>query len=140
VAHAASLQVFRLLQPMRVSLGSLALLVYTLLFLLWSRQASAGIEVVIREAYPWVLAAAISLSTLHIFRVAVMEQLITARHAVAAALLWTACGVSWLTLTQGGLDVAAMPLASVALTLSLSLLPATAIALTPWAYSLMRHR
>jgi hypothetical protein len=69
-----------------------------------------------------------------------MEQLITARDAVAAALLWTACGVSWLTVTRGGLDVAAMPPASVALTLSLSLLPATAVALTPWAYSLMRHR
>lgn len=140
VAHAASLQVFRLLHPMRVYAGSLALVVYTLLLLLWSRQASAGIEVVIMEAYPWVLATAISLSTLHVFRVALMEQLITARHAVVAVLLWAACAGSWLTLTRGGLDMAAMPWASVALMLSLSLLPATAVALTPWAYSLVRHR
>jgi hypothetical protein len=140
VAHAASLQVFRLLHPMRVFAVSLALLAYTVMFLLWSRQASAGIEVVIMEAYPLVLAATISLSTLHVFRLALGEQLITARHAVAAVLLWMACGVSWLTLTQGGLDLAAMPLASVALLLSLSLLPATAVALTPWAYSLVRHR
>jgi len=140
VALAASLQVLRLLHPMRVYAGSLAFLVYTLMFLLWARQASAGIEAVIMGAYPWVLAAAISLSTLHVFRLAITERLITARHAVGAALLWAACATSWLMLTQGGLDIAAMPWASVALMLSLSLLPATAVALTPWAYSLIRHR
>lgn len=137
VAHAASLQVFRLLHPMRVYVGSLALLVYTLMFLLWSRQASAGIEVVIMEAYPWVLAAAITLSTLHVFRLALMERLITARHAVGGVLLWAVCTASWLMLTQGGLDAAALPVAPM---LSVNLLPATAVALTPWAYSLMRHR
>jgi hypothetical protein len=140
VAHAASLQVLRLLHPMRVYAGTLALVGYTLMFLLWSREASDGLEAVIMEAYPWVVAGAISVSTLQVFRLALMERLISPWHTAGAVLLWMVCVVSWLMLTQGGLDVAAMPWASVPLVLSLNLLPATTVALTPWAYSLIRHR
>lgn len=141
VAHAGSLQVFRLLHPMRVYVGTLALFLYTLMFLLWSSEGSTGLEAAIPMAYPWVIAAAISLSTLRVFRLALVERLLAARHAVAAVLLWAICVVSWLALTQErGLNVSAMPLASLVLTLSSCLLPAMAVGLTPWAYSQIRHR
>ncbi len=142
VAHAASLQVLRLLHPMRILAGALAMLVYTLMSLLWS---GGGVENelprAIAQTYPWVVASAISISTLHVFRLALMERLATAWHAGGAALLWAVCVVSSLTLMQGGqVDIPAMSWASLALMLSLNLLPATAVALTPWTYSLVRHR
>jgi hypothetical protein len=140
VAHVASLQVLRLLHPNRVYAGILALLAYTLTFLILSSGMTSGLASALAQTYPWVIAAAISLTTIHAFRLALMERLLTAWHAVGAVLLWTICVVSWLMLTQGHLDVSEMPSASIALMLSLNLLPATAIALTPWAYSLIRHQ
>lgn len=142
VAHVASLQVFRLLHAVRVYAGVLALLAYTLTFLVWSSGWLAhGFGVAVARTYPWVVATAISLSTVHVFRLALREQLLTAWHTLGAVLLWAVCLVSWLTLTQGrDVDIAARPPAAIALMLSLSLLPATAVALTPWAYSLVRHR
>jgi hypothetical protein len=141
VAHAAALQALRLLHPMRIFAGVLAMLVYTLMFLFWSGDGVAELPRAIAQTYPWVIAAAIAVAAVCVFRLALLEQLVTPRHAAGAVLLWALCVVSSLALTPGGhVDLPAMTWTSLALMLSLNLLPATAVALTPWAYSLVRHR
>ena len=142
VACAASIHVLWLLHPWRTVLGASGLLLYGIAFSLAAPAGTGGDgpEVVLIQAFPWVVAVAIPLAAAEAFRQVLTQRLLMIRHAVSAVILWAGFVVAWLTFLQGfGLPVAGTSPAFAAAMLSVTLLPLAAVALAPWSLSLVRH-
>ena len=101
---------------------------------------SASVRMVV-EAHAWALTAAIPLATAYVYRQALSDRVLTMRVTGTAVLLWIGFAIGYVWILQGtGFFGAGVRPSFAALTLSTSLLPLLAVALAPWAFSLIRHR
>lgn len=87
-----------------------------------------------------IAAAAIALATLFLFRRTIVEQLLTPGQAAGAILIAMLFASAWATLMYtGGLRLADLSLAGIALASVPVVLPFFAAALAPWSLSRIRH-
>jgi hypothetical protein len=86
----------------------------------------------------WVIAIAIPVGTIFVFRSALADGVLTGRQLTVASMAWLLFAALYLDLLRAG-GVMSAPPALGALAFTSTLLPLAAVGLAPWALSRIRH-
>lgn len=138
LALIASAEAFLVLHARRLILTVLGLAGYVLVSVLALRGDWVGPSFL--EAHAWIVAAAIPVGAVYVYRQALADRLLTLWHAGGAVLIWAGFAAAYFSVLAESGAFVDMPSAFIALMASLSLGPLAALAVAPWSFGLIRHR
>jgi hypothetical protein len=139
VALVAVIQAFLVVSTRGVARLAIALLVYGAGVVLSLGMGWVGRSFI--EVNVWMGTAVLVAGTIYLFRRAIVDRVLSFRETGVTALVWAACVAAALVVFRDpGQSGAAFPALLVGLLVSASVVPLTAIALTPWSLNLIRHQ